>query len=570
MDSTAPITADAAAGRELEYARRPAGRSRRGLYWAAGIVVVLVLGSTVALNSAAVKSRVFGAAALGPSLYTVEPTNLSIVLKEDGELKPKKSVDIKCELEGQTTILWVVEESTRVNKGDLIVELASDAIKERLDTEEIQLRQIESSYAAAEQDLSITRNENASKIKKCQIDYEIAQLEYERYTKGDYQRDLQTAEINIKQSEMEVERKQDELDKNQKLFDRGFVNLSKIEQLEFELEKAKMTLNKNELAKEILLAYEKPKNDKEKQSNMEQAGQELEREQQRAASREQQAVAKVEEQKALLEMRRNRVQRLRDQYGKCKIYAPMDGIVQYPSGDGGWRNETRIAAGEKVYEGQTILKLPDTDTMLVNARVHEADRHRVKEGMPCLIKVPAVPDRTFSGRVASIAKFADTANRWLNPDLKEHTTEIILDQTDAPLSPGDSAEIQILIEEVDSVLAVPIQCVFVRGAKSYVFVQRGGSTDYVEVEAGRSSSSKIEIVNGLSAGDRVLMHVAEELTAMLPPAASPVIKPPAVAEANQPVEEAKPAIEHAERGEAKRPRGPGGGQNRGARRGGGA
>ncbi|MGD8451167.1 MAG: efflux RND transporter periplasmic adaptor subunit [Phycisphaerae bacterium] len=452
-----------------------------------------------------------------PTVYTVKEVDLNITLKEDGELKPKNSVDIKCELEGQSTILTVVAESTKVRKGDLLVELASDAIKERLESEEIELRKIESSLEAAQQNLSITQNENASNIKKCEIDLELAELELRRYLEGDFQKSLKAAQINIKQTQMDIERKQDELEKKTELKEKGFVTPTQLEQLEFELEKAEMQLEQNELQMRILLEYEKPKNETQKTAAVDQATQELAREKQRAESRERQAVAKVAEQQALLAVRSNRVQRLREQYDKCKIYAPVDGMVQYPSEEMSWNfGGNRIAPGEKVYEGQTLVVLPDTNQMVVTTRIHEADRHKVHEGLPCLVKVPAVPGRTFTGRIARIAQFADSANRWLNPELKEHTTEVLLDETGAPVSPGDSAEIKILVEEVHGVLAVPVQCVFARGPKNYVFVRRGGSTEFAEVGLGRASTTMVEITSGLSAGDDVLLHADADLLAMLP------------------------------------------------------
>ena len=493
-------------------------RSQHTWIWiSVAIVAVVVAGSLFALQSFNILDRILGRAEQDSSLYVVIPVDLSITLTEDGELKPKNSIEIKCELEGQNTILTVAEESTQVKKGDLLIELASDAIKDRLDTEKIQLDSIKSALIAAQQDLEIIKSENQSKKKICEIDSTVAELELERYKKGDYQRSLKSAEINIAQSIMDIEQKKEDLTKNEELEKKGFVTTTKIKQLRFELQKAEWQLEQNELQKSILEQYEKKKNETQKESALEQAIQELDREKQRAASREAQAIAKVKEQQSLLETRQKRYDRLEEQYAKCKIHAPVDGIVQYPSDDSGWRfGGNRIAAGEKAYEGQTLIVLPDTTQMIVTTRIHEADRHKVHEDLPCLVKVPAVPDHTFPGKISRIAQFADTANRWLNPELKEHSAEILLDETAAPLSPGDSAEIKILIEELKNVLAVPVQCIFSRGSKNYVFKNNGGTEEYIEVKLGRSSESMVEIVEGVRAGDEILRQVDERLVATLP------------------------------------------------------
>ena len=501
------------------YARRLPKQRSHSLRWligAGGLLGVVIVAVGLASRSSGTLDRVLGRAGGGNSLYVVKPVDLSITLTEDGELKPKNSVDVKCEVEGRATILWVVEESTRVKKGDRLVELADDAIKDRIRAKEIEFSRFKSSLEAATEELVITKSENASKDKKAEIDLDIARLELEKYLKGDFEKALKAVEISVKQTELDITRIEEDLRKNQDLHDRGFVMKSKVELLKIELEKAKMTRDQNELSKKILLTYELTKNRKQKTSDVERAGEELDRERKRAQSREKQAEAKLEEQEKLLAMCEDDLNRLKEQRDKCKIFAPVEGVVQYPSENHGWHDQNRIIPGETVYEGQTMVVLPDTSQMIVQTRIHEADRHKCEEGLECLVTVPAVPGTTFTGRVSKIARYADSANRWLNPELKEHTTEVLLDETDAALSPGDSAEIKILIDSARNVLAVPVQCVFSRGSRSFVFGKRGGAFEPVEIELGRSSTTMVEVVKGLSAGDEVLMHASEELLATLP------------------------------------------------------
>ena len=164
------------------------------------------------------------------------------------------------------------------------------------------------------------------------------------------------------------------------------------------------------------------------------------------------------------------------------------------------------------------MYLPDTSQMLVTTRIHEADRHMVRPGLPCLIKVPAVPGSSFHGRLTKVSQYADSANRWMNPDLKEHTAEILMEPTDAPVSPGDTAEVTLLIGELRNVLAVPVISVFARGAKSFVFLKKGGKAKPIEIKTGQSNTTMVEITSGLSEGDRILRFAGDELTALLPKA----------------------------------------------------
>jgi HlyD family secretion protein len=501
------------------YARRQTGRPRIARrWWIVGSVVVLG-GLVLGLRSTAVGwlERLLGRESSTSTYHVVEPSTLQITLTEDGELRPRKSAEIKCEVEGQSTLLYVVEESTRVKQGDLLVELASDTLEEQLRSKQMELRRIQAEYEAAVAELEIQKNQNASDIKKAQIDLEVAELDLQKYLNGDFVGQLEGIELQIKQSNMEIEKQERELRDNEELAEKGWVTQNEIDERKFALDVARMQLQQHQLSKEILLNYERPKVEKQRRSAVDRAGEELEREEKRAESREKKSQARVDQYKDQLDNAVDDVERVQTQLEHCKLYAPADGIVQYPVGDRHrWGGGERIAAGERVYEGQTLVVLPDTSQMLVTTRIHEADRHLIREDLPCVVTVPAVPGETFTGTIAKIDKFADSENRWLNPDLKEHGAEILLDATDAPLSPGDSAEVKILIDTIENTLAVPVQCVFTRGPDSYVFVGSGGSAEPVKVTLGRSNTSMIEVTGGLDPGTRVVMHADEQMLAKLP------------------------------------------------------
>lgn len=507
-------------------ARRWLPRAGRRRWWIGGGVLVLGLASMAVLGAVRPEGlfkRLFGGPAEDATVYDVKPVNLNITLKEDGELKPVNSLDIKNEVQAQNLkIEWVVDESTRVKKGDRLLKLSSDEMREKVEMEEIELGKLRAGAQEAEEALKITISENESKLKKVETDLEVALVDLEKYMQGDYEKARKLIEISIKQTEMDIKRRQEELRKSRPLQEKGFITATRIQELEDELEKARLTQRKNELELSILEQYDLKKSKMEKEQAVTQAREELDRERQRAESRKKQAEAKLEDQRKLLAIREKRFARSQEQLAKCEIFSPADGIVRY--GDSGERRfwgGNRIAPGEQVYPGQTLLSIPDTSKMMVTTRVHEADRHRISDGLLCTIKVPAVPDRTFSGKLTKIAQFADSERSWLNPNLKEHTAEVLLDDSDAPLSPGDTAHVEMHIEEVRDVLAVPVQCVFARGNRHFVFVQGAMATRPIEIKLGRSTDTMVEVTSGVAAGDDVLMAAEERLLAMLPAADAP-------------------------------------------------
>ena len=511
------------------YATRSMANPRRRRWLMGGAILVAAAALATWLHPIAKLRAMFGKNTDDAVVHVVKPGSLSITLKEDGELKAVNSAEIKCEVQAQgVKIEWVIDESSRVSKGDVLMRLASDEIKDRVETEDMELRKIIAGLEEAQEALNITLSENESKLNKAANDLKIAELEQRRYLEGDYEKSKLAASISIQQTEMELNRKRDELMKSEPLLPRGFVTLAKIQELQDDVKRLELAVQKAKLEMSILKEYEFTKNKMEKDTAVELARQELEREHQRAASRQRQAEAKVEDQKKLIDIRQPRFDRLKEQLASCEIKAPVDGIVQYgESGERRYWGGNRIAKGEQVYPGQTLLTIPDTSQMMVTTRIHEADRHKIAEDLRCVVNVPAVPGKTFTGRLSKIAKFADSERSWLNPNLKEHAAEVVLDETDAPLSPGDTAHVEIMIEEVSDVLAVPVQCVFSRGPEHFVFVRGALASKPVPVKLGRTTTSLVEITLGVSAGDKVIMAPDEGMLALLPTPKTVAAPPPA-------------------------------------------
>ena len=135
--------------------------------------------------------------------------------------------------------------------------------------------------------------------------------------------------------------------------------------------------------------------------------------------------------------------------------------------------------------------------------------------MPATVEIEGFTGRVFTGRVSKIAALADSQNRWLNPNLKEYETEIMLDGEFTDLKPGITARADILIVELSNVLAVPVQSVYVKDS-SYVFVDRGGHPEPVKVTPGMASNEYVEIKQGLAERDKVYLAVTDDMKLLLP------------------------------------------------------
>src|SRR5260370_15032076 len=92
--------------------------------------------------------------------------------------------------------------------------------------------------------------------------------------------------------------------------------------------------------------------------------------------------------------------------------------------------------GDRDWRGAAIADLPDLSTIRVGVRVDETDRSRLKSGEIAMVRVDAVPDREFLGRVAKISPLATTdfSGGWPFP--RNFNLEIELEQSDPRLRAG--------------------------------------------------------------------------------------------------------------------------------------
>ncbi len=482
----------------------------------AGLVVVLGLVAWRPLTG-----KVTTGLSGGATTAVVEARTFNVVLKEKGELKAAKSTDIKSEVEGRSTIISLIPEGTPVQQGDLLVVLASDQIENRIREEELKESNAITAFEAAKAELDIQRDKNASDIRKAQLQIELKRLELDKYEKGDWEQRLKDAQIAIDQAEISLDRREQDFKASKELYAKNYTTQTEYEEAEFNFKKAGWELEKAKMALDVLNRYTHVADLKQRQSDVEEAIKEADRVGKNASAEEIKKLRNVEGKEKELALIQDQLAKLRTQKEKCRIVAPTQGFVVYYQGGGGrWgmSNDQQIKEGAEVFERQVLLQLPDTSSMMVVVRVHEAKTDKLRTDQPVAVSIEGLPGRTFSGHVRKIAALADSQSGWLNPDLKEYETEILLDPTDVPLKPGVTAHAEILVESVQDRLAVPVQAIYAKAGKRYLFASDSGEVRPVVVDVGAIGAEWAEITSGVESGRRVLLAFGDEYRRLIPDA----------------------------------------------------
>jgi multidrug efflux pump subunit AcrA (membrane-fusion protein) len=404
--------------------------------------------------------------------YEVKPARLPVTVVERGSLESSQNEDVYCQVEGQTTIIMIVPEGKRVAKGDLVCELDSASLKDQLTNQTITTKGAEAAY----QNAKLTR--------------EVAEIAVTEYEEGIFQQDYETVMGEIALANSDLKRAEDRLVWSKAMLLKGYISVGQNISEQLAVQKAVFSLEQAQTKKKVLEKYTKNKTIKELRSEVE-----------KARSDE---LAK----QATWDLEKTKEAKLNRQITNCKLFAPSDGLVVYandPNRFGG-QQQVQIEEGATVRERQKIFSLPDITKMRVNTKVHESMVDRIRTGLRAKIKVDAFADETLPGVVVEVAPLPDPSS-FFSSDIKVYTTRVSVEKGLVGLRPGMTAQVEILVTELDNVLSVPVMAVLQYGNKDHIAVKKAeGGFDWREVTLGISNDKLVEVKKGLTSGEFVALN----------------------------------------------------------------
>jgi RND family efflux transporter MFP subunit len=210
-----------------------------------------------------------------------------------------------------------------------------------------------------------------------------------------------------------------------------------------------------------------------------------------AQARYDSAVNAVAEQISLIGVRRKELALAQQAAIDATIVAPFDGIVE----------ERRVSPGEYVQIGQAVVTLVRTDRLRFTAGVPESKAAPIQTGQRVEIRVAGKPEPVS----AVISRVSPTVT------LTSRAVRIEADVTnpDLELQAGLFAEADIVVDPDDETLAVPAGAVTRFAGVQKVWLVAQGAARQQTVRAGREADGRIEILDGLKAGDIVVSNAKE-------------------------------------------------------------
>jgi len=201
--------------------------------------------------------------------------------------------------------------------------------------------------------------------------------------------------------------------------------------------------------------------------------------------------------------------RLSDTY----IRAPFSGHV-------GLR---RVSRGALISPGAVITTLDDVSSIKVDFAVPDRYVGELRNGQSVTARSNAYPGRVFEGKVVSV-------DSRIDPSTRAVTVRALVPNRDAALKPGMFLNVALAKERREA-LVVPEEALVPEQARQFVYVIDGDVAAKREVRLGRREPGSVEITEGISAGDRVVVEGAVKLRdgAAVKEFIAPVTEPAVVA-----------------------------------------
>jgi len=443
----------------------------------------------------------------GGALAAVQRGPLTISVAETGTIQNRERVIVKSQVEGATTILSLVSEGTHVQKGDLLVELDSSRLQDDRTQQQISVQNAEASFIRARENLAVTTSQTESDIAQAELNSKFAQLDFQKYLEGEWPRQLQASESDITIAKEELQRAVDKLDWSRKLADEGFITRSELQADELASKRAQISLDLAEGSLNLLKDYTHTRTQEQLRSDVEQAEKALDRTKRKAAADIVQADADLKAKESEFKRQTAKLEKMTDQIAKCRIVAPVEGMVVYATtGQGGGHgNVAPLEEGQQVRERQELIHLPTTTAMTAQVKVHESSLRKVQVGLPVRVTADAVPGQVFWGHVAKIGILPDAQSAWMNPDLKVYDTQIDVDGDGSLLRVGMSCRAEIIVDQYEDALYVPLQSVVRVGDQLVAYVQTADGPQQRAIQVGLDNNRVIRVIGGLKEGEAVLL-----------------------------------------------------------------
>jgi membrane fusion protein (multidrug efflux system) len=199
----------------------------------------------------------------------------------------------------------------------------------------------------------------------------------------------------------------------------------------------------------------------------------------------------VDQSAAALQVAEAQVALAKAQLARMRIEAPFDGVAGIRS----------VNVGDYVKDGADLVNVEDLSSVLLDFRLAERYVSRIRTGQPVEAQLDAMPGKVFKGQVDAVDSLLDANGRSL-------LVRARLANPGGELRSGMFARTRLVFSTRDNALVVPEEALVPLAGKQYLVKvvdgPKGKMSQRLEARIGVRLPGKVEILEGLAAGDLVV------------------------------------------------------------------
>lgn len=178
---------------------------------------------------------------------------------------------------------------------------------------------------------------------------------------------------------------------------------------------------------------------------------------------------------------------------RLKVVAPFDGITGLK----------QINVGDYLKDGADMVNVEDIDAVLLDFRLPERFQAKIRAGQKAQLTVDALPGRPFTAVVQAVDPLIEANGRSVG-------VRGCIDNRQQQLRPGMFARVNAVFGSRENALVIPEEAIVPQGGRAFVVKVVPGEkpdtliSERVVVKVGLRQPGKVEILDGLAAGDTVV------------------------------------------------------------------
>lgn len=313
------------------------------------------------------------------------------------------------------------------------------------------------------------------------------------------QLEIRKQELNLANDRAKVTEKEEELaavraklEELKALFDRGFIAANEVRDQEEAVRRAKSSLRDARLTVTT--------------KTLEIERLQFQQQQQQQELRDAIVTAKLERQKAQFQVKNNTSQLQLSQLDYQETQEKLLNSIVTATIDGKIL-DMKVKKGSVVKVGDELLTLGDPSQELVKLHLSTLNATKVKPNQLARINVIGLDSRAFTGRVETVSPQATGGGTGGNSSgVATVSATVLLSEPSGILIPGSQVSVEIVLQQQEDVVTLPVQAIQRLGKKSFVWVKDDrGLAQKRDVTLGLEGFSTVEVTSGLNPGEEVLL-----------------------------------------------------------------